>query len=78
MTEKAAMKKPFTLLVFREARKTLGFVLPVDGRGQNNFRAAKVLPGRDEATAESQGRLSFKGWPFSAVATTLPGSQPIS
>jgi len=43
MTEKAAMKKPFTLLAFREARKTLGFVLPVDGRGHNNFRAAKVL-----------------------------------
>lgn len=40
MTEKAAMKKPFTLLAFREARKTLGFVLP----SHNNFRAAKALP----------------------------------
>jgi len=38
------MKKPFTLLAFREARKTLGFVLPVDSRGHNNFRAAKALP----------------------------------
>jgi hypothetical protein len=44
MTEKAAMKKPFALLAFREARKTLGFVFPVDSRGHNNFRAAKVLP----------------------------------
>jgi hypothetical protein len=44
MTEKAAMKKPFTLLAFREARKTLGFVLPVDSRGHNNFRAAKAWP----------------------------------
>lgn len=44
MTEKAAMKKPFTLLAFREARKKLEFVLPVDSRGHNNFRAAKALP----------------------------------
>ena len=44
MTEKAAMKKPFTLLAFREARKTLGFVLPVDSRGHNNLRLAKALP----------------------------------
>ena len=44
MTEKAAMKKPLTLLAFREARRTLGFVLPVDSRGHNNFRAARVLP----------------------------------
>ena len=43
MTEKAAMKKPFTLLAFREARKTLGFVLPGDSSGHNNFRAAKTL-----------------------------------
>jgi hypothetical protein len=44
MTEKAAMTKPFTLLAFRDARKTLGFVLPVDSRGHNNFRAVKALP----------------------------------
>ena len=43
MTEKEAMKKPFTLLAFREARKKLEFILPVDNRGRNNFRAAKVL-----------------------------------
>jgi hypothetical protein len=37
------MKKPFTLLELREARKKLEFVLPVDGRGPNNFRATKVV-----------------------------------
>jgi hypothetical protein len=40
------MKNPFTLLAFREARKKLEFVLPIDSRGHNNFRAAKVLPRR--------------------------------
>ena len=44
MTEKEAMKKPFTLLAFREARKKLEFVLPLNSRGHNNFRAAKALP----------------------------------
>jgi len=44
MTEKSSHEKPFTLLAFREARKTLGFVLPVDSRGHNNSRAAKALP----------------------------------
>jgi len=37
------MKKPFTLLAFREARKKLEFVLPIDISGHNNFRAAKAL-----------------------------------
>jgi len=78
MTEKAAMKKPFTLLAFREARKTLGFVLPLMAAATIIFAQQRCCSGRDEATAESQGRLSFKGWPFSAVATTLPGSQPIA
>jgi hypothetical protein len=40
------MKKPFTLLAFREARKKLEFVLPVESRGHNNFRSAKALPRR--------------------------------
>jgi hypothetical protein len=42
----AAIKKPFTLLPFREARKKLDFVLPVDSRGHDNFHAAKALPRR--------------------------------
>jgi hypothetical protein len=40
----AGMKKPFTLLAFREAGKKLEFVLPGDSRGHKNFRAAKALP----------------------------------
>ena len=54
MTEKAAIKKPFALLAFREARKTLGFVLPVDSGGHDNFRAAKALP----RTRRGYGRKS--------------------
>jgi hypothetical protein len=40
------MRKPFTLLAFREARKKLEFVLPVDSLDHNNYRAAKALPRR--------------------------------
>ena len=54
------MKKPFKLLAFREARKTLGFVLPVDSGGHNNFRAAKALPRRGEAMAEIRGGYPLK------------------
>jgi hypothetical protein len=57
MTEKAAMKKPFTLFAFREVRKTLGFVLPVDSRGHNNFRAAKVLPRRRRGYGRKLGAV---------------------
>ena len=54
------MKKPFKLLVFREARKTLGFVLRVDNRGHNNFRAAKALP----RTRRGYGRKSGAVYPL--------------
>jgi hypothetical protein len=57
MTEKAAMKKPFTLLAFREARKQSEFVLPVDGRGHNNFRAAKALPRRRRGYGRKSGAV---------------------
>jgi len=42
-TPNLAMRKPHTLLAFRELRKKLEFVLPVDAHVQNNFRVAKVL-----------------------------------
>jgi hypothetical protein len=51
------MKKPFTLPAFREARKKLEFVLPVDGRGQNNFRAAKVLLRRRRGYGRKSGTV---------------------
>jgi hypothetical protein len=38
-----SMRKTFTFLPFKEARKKLDFVLPVDGQGRNNFRGANVL-----------------------------------
>ena len=49
------MKNPFTLLAFREAPKKLEFVLPVDRRGHNNFRAAKVLPRRRRGSRQKVG-----------------------
>jgi hypothetical protein len=53
-TPNSTMKKPFTLLAFRDARKTLGFVLPVDIRCHNNFRPVKALP----RTKRGYGRKS--------------------
>jgi hypothetical protein len=38
------MRKSFKLAALKEERKKLGFVLPVEGRSQNNFRAARALP----------------------------------
>ena len=57
MTEKAAIKKPSTLLAFGEARKTLAFVFPVDSRGHNNFRPAKVLPRRTRGYGRKIGAV---------------------
>jgi hypothetical protein len=54
------MKKPFTLLAFRKERKTLGFVLPVDSGGHDNFRAAKALP----RTRRGYGRKVKGGYPL--------------
>jgi hypothetical protein len=53
----ATMKKPFTLLAFREARKKLEFVLPVDSRDHDNFRAAKVLPRRRRGYGRKLGAV---------------------
>jgi hypothetical protein len=47
-------------LAFREARKKLEFVLPIDRRGHNNFRAAKVLPRR----RRGYGRKLGGGYPL--------------
>jgi hypothetical protein len=51
------MRKPFTLLAFREARKKLEFVLAVDGRDQNNYCAAKVLPRRRRGYGRKLGAV---------------------
>jgi hypothetical protein len=51
------MKKPFTLLAFREGRKKLEFVLPVDSRGRNDFRAAKVLLRRRRGYGRKSGTV---------------------
>ena len=53
----ATMKKLFTLLAFREARKKLEFVLPVESRDHDNFRAAKVLPRRRRGYGRKLGAV---------------------
>jgi hypothetical protein len=51
------MKRPFTHLAFREVRKKLEFVLPVDSRGHNNFRSAKTLPRRRRGYGRKLGAV---------------------
>jgi hypothetical protein len=51
------MKKPSTFLPFREARKKLDFVLPVDRHAYNNFRAAKALPRRRRGYGRKLGAV---------------------
>src|SRR5215469_8565108 len=41
--QQRCMRKTFTFLAFRGARKKLDFVLPLDGRGHNYFRGAQAL-----------------------------------
>jgi hypothetical protein len=58
----ATMKKPFTLLAFREARKKLEFVLPIDSSGHNNFRAAKgVAPEETRLRQKVRSSYPLKG-----------------
>jgi hypothetical protein len=54
------MKKPFTLLAVREARKKLVFVLPADSRVHNNFAEQRRCCAERQATAESWGQLSLR------------------
>jgi hypothetical protein len=57
----ATMKKPFTLLAFRDAPKRLEFVLPIDSRDHNNFRAAKALLRRRRGYGRKLGAVILEG-----------------